>query len=168
MRTGIILTDLCLAPVPSSQVHGQSCNTWVKSTYLPFPLSLPSPRKLHAYDVSVSMCRGYVASCRDIVGAAKLIESRIKSEIPELYILGKPPASVVAFGSRRPNVSVLEVGDKMAKKGWHLNAIQGPSAVHIACTVCPTSIDDSVRYRSLSKFEIQRLNTPTFSVLCSD
>lgn len=79
--------------------------------------------------------RGYVDSCRAIVGAAKTIEARIKTEIPELYVLGKPPASVVAFGSRRPNVNVLEVGDRMAKKGWHLNAIQGPSAVHIACTV---------------------------------
>lgn len=87
---------------------------------------------------------GYIASCRDIVGAAKLIESRIKSEIPELYILGKPPASVVAFGSRRPNVSVLEVGDRMAKKGWHLNAIQNPSAVHIACTRLTIPVVDTL------------------------
>ena len=79
--------------------------------------------------------RGYVASCRDIVGAAKSIERTIKSDIPELYILGNPPASVVAFGSRRPDVNVLDVGDAMAKKGWHLNALQNPPAVHIACTV---------------------------------
>lgn len=101
------------------------------------------PRELNNLDAPLSICRGYVASCRDIVGAAKSIESRIKSEIPELYILGKPPASVVAFGSRRPNVSVLEVGDRMSKKGWHLNAIQGPSAVHIACTVSVKSIASS-------------------------
>ncbi|KAI0066015.1 PLP-dependent transferase, partial [Artomyces pyxidatus] len=85
---------------------------------------------------------GYIASCRDIVGAAKTIERRIKAEIPELYILGKPPASVVAFGSRRPDISVLEVGDKMSKKGWHLNALQNPAAVHIACTRLTVSVVD--------------------------
>lgn len=29
---------------------------------------------------------------------------------------------------------MLEVGDTMAKKGWHLNALSGPAAVHIAVT----------------------------------
>ncbi|ETW81089.1 glutamate decarboxylase/sphingosine phosphate lyase [Heterobasidion irregulare TC 32-1] len=86
---------------------------------------------------------GYVASCRDIVGAAKSIEHTIKSDIPELYILGNPPASVVAFGSRRPDVNVLDVGDAMAKKGWHLNALQNPPAVHIACTRLTVPVVDT-------------------------
>ncbi|THH12743.1 hypothetical protein EW146_g7415 [Bondarzewia mesenterica] len=77
---------------------------------------------------------GYISSCRAIVGAAKSIERAIKSDVPELYVLGNPPASVVAFSSRRPDVNVLAVGDAMAKKGWHLNALQNPPAVHIACT----------------------------------
>ena len=81
-------------------------------------------------------CRsGYLESCRSIVGAAKSIAQMIKKEIPELYVLGNPPASVVAFGSRHPKVNVHEVGDRMSKKGWHLNAIVNPDAVHIACTV---------------------------------
>lgn len=88
---------------------------------------------------------GYLASCREIVGAARTIASRIRAEIPELRILGDPPASVVAFASAydAPNaskrkdvrkVNVLEVGDKMGKRGWHLNGLSGPAAVHIACT----------------------------------
>jgi sphinganine-1-phosphate aldolase len=77
---------------------------------------------------------GYVASCRAIVGTAKIIEQTIENSFPELYVLGKPPASVVAFGSRMPDLNILEVGDKMSKKGWHLNALQNPPGLHIACT----------------------------------
>ena len=29
---------------------------------------------------------------------------------------------------------MYEVGDQMSKKGWHLNILSGPAAVHIACT----------------------------------
>ncbi|KAK7005826.1 Sphinganine-1-phosphate aldolase [Favolaschia claudopus] len=77
---------------------------------------------------------GYLESCRSIVTCARAIADTIVASIPELYILGSPPASVVAFGSQDPKVNVLEVGDKMAKRGWHLNALAGPAAVHIACT----------------------------------
>ncbi|CAL1706333.1 unnamed protein product [Somion occarium] len=77
---------------------------------------------------------GYLESCRSIVGAAKSIASKIKAEIPELYILGNPPASVVAFASRHPDVKTYEVGDVMSHKGWHLNALNDPPALHIAVT----------------------------------
>ena len=52
--------------------------------------------------------------------------------MPELYILGNPPASVVAFGSK--TIDPHAVGDVMSTKGWHLNALANPPAVHIACT----------------------------------
>lgn len=63
------------------------------------------------------------------------IVNAIRTEIPELYVLGNPPVSVVAFGSKHAKVNPLKVGDLMAKKGWHLNALQNPNAVHIAVTV---------------------------------
>ncbi|KAF8445009.1 pyridoxal phosphate-dependent transferase [Boletus edulis BED1] len=77
---------------------------------------------------------GYLQSCRDIVTCARHIANTISASIPELYVLGSPPASVVAFGSRDTSVNVYEVGDRMSKRGWHLNALSGPAAVHIACT----------------------------------
>lgn len=77
---------------------------------------------------------GYLKSCREIVSCARTIANTITNSIPELYVLGSPPASVVAFGSKSPEVNVHEVGDAMSKKGWHLNALTGPAAVHIACT----------------------------------
>ncbi|KAI0798527.1 pyridoxal phosphate-dependent transferase, partial [Irpex lacteus] len=77
---------------------------------------------------------GYLESCRSIVGAAKNIAKLVKAEVPELYVLGNPPASVVAFASKHPKVKAHEVGDRMSKKGWHLNAIVNPDAFHIAVT----------------------------------
>lgn len=78
---------------------------------------------------------GYLKSCREIVSCAKTIERAVREQIPELYVLGKPVASVVAFGSvDEAALSVMEVGDLMSGKGWHLNALMNPPAVHIACT----------------------------------
>ncbi|KII92641.1 hypothetical protein PLICRDRAFT_37419 [Plicaturopsis crispa FD-325 SS-3] len=77
---------------------------------------------------------GYLESCRTIVTCARTIANTIETSIPELYILGSPPASVIAFASKHPAVNVLEVGDAMAQRGWHLNALSKPAAVHIACT----------------------------------
>ena len=81
-----------------------------------------------------SSSSGYLQSCRDIVTCAQRIANTITASIPELYVLGSPPASVVAFGARDASVNVYEVGDRMSKKGWHLNALSGPAVVHIACT----------------------------------
>ena len=78
---------------------------------------------------------GYTASCKSIVTCAQTITKAIKEEISELYVLGEPPASVVAFASKHPRVSVHAVGDKMSERGWHLNGLSNPAAVHIACTV---------------------------------
>lgn len=101
-----------------------------------FSPSLHSPLifSLHSYHYFY-FHSGYLESCRSIVNCARTIARTIKTSIPELYILGSPPASVVAFGSKHPSVNVLEVGDAMAVRGWHLNALSGPPAVHIACTV---------------------------------
>ena len=79
--------------------------------------------------------RGYLASCHNIVIATRTIADAITDDIPELYVLGNPPSSVVAFGSKHPNVDVLEVGDAMGRRGWHLNGLSDPKSVHIACTV---------------------------------
>ncbi len=85
-----------------------------------------------------SVHSGYLESCKSIVGATRAIAKTITTDIPELYVLGNPPASVVAFASKHPQVNIREVGDVMSKKGWHLNAIVQPAAVHIAVTVSNT------------------------------
>jgi hypothetical protein len=44
----------------------------------------------------------------------------------------EPEVSVIAFDSVEFNV--LNVADEMTSRGWHLNALQNPSGIHIAVT----------------------------------
>ena len=67
---------------------------------------------------------GYLASCLEIVTATKEIVRAIREDFAdELYVLGDPLVSVVAFGSKTEGkeggVGIYEVGDMMDKKGWH-------------------------------------------------
>jgi sphinganine-1-phosphate aldolase len=48
--------------------------------------------------------------------------------------------SVVAFTSSTLNI--YAVGDAMASRGWHLNALQFPAALHIACTLLTVGHED--------------------------
>ncbi|KAF9643173.1 PLP-dependent transferase [Thelephora ganbajun] len=87
---------------------------------------------------------GYHQSAKNIITAARKIIHGIKTEIPELYILGNPPVSVVAFAAKEgTGINVLKVGDTMSKKGWHLNALQKPAAVHIAVTTLTVPVVDT-------------------------
>lgn len=111
----------------SSRARGRRCSTWATSA------RARSPAPLRDADRARS---GYLASCREIVATAKAIEKAVREEMPELYVLGKPVASVVAFGSvDESTLSALAIGDLMSARGWHLNALMNPPAVHIACTV---------------------------------
>jgi len=79
---------------------------------------------------------GYIDACGKIVGTAKKIADAIKdtpSLSGELEILGKPLVSVVAFTAR--NLNVYDIADGMSGKGWHLNALQNPPAIHVAVTM---------------------------------
>ena len=80
---------------------------------------------------------GYIDSCHKIVGTAKTIENAIR-EHPSLrstlQVIGKPEVSVVAFESVDPAVYLYDIADGMSSRGWHLNALQEPAAMHIAVT----------------------------------
>ena len=90
---------------------------------------------------------GYVKSCRDIVNVRKQIQSFVKSELnDDLEIMGHPISSVVAFKSKNPNMNIYKVGDFMHSKGYSLNAIAHPPALHVACTVPTTrGVDNLVQ-----------------------
>ena len=67
--------------------------------------------------------------------ATRKIADAITDDISELYVLGNPPSSVVAFGSKHSSVDALEVGDAMCRRGWGLDASLDPKSVNIVCTV---------------------------------
>lgn len=87
--------------------------------------------------------KGYTDSCKEIVDAARHLKTAIQQEIPSLKVLGNPICSVVSFTS--DELDIYELGDKLAKKGWHLSSLQKPPALHLAVTKpSATSIDELV------------------------
>lgn len=51
----------------------------------------------------------------------------------ELEVMGDPLVSVVAFTAR--SLNIYDVADAMARRGWHLNSLQDPPAMHVAVTL---------------------------------
>lgn len=75
---------------------------------------------------------GYLRSCKEIIGTAQKLKEAITNDIDGIYVLGNPKCSVVSFGSNI--VNIYELTDLLSKKGWHLNALQRPAAIHLAVT----------------------------------
>lgn len=84
---------------------------------------------------------GYIDSCHQIVGAAKKFEESIREHpnlTTALEVIGQPMVSVVAFATATAEIDIYDIADAMSSKGWHLNALQSPPAMHVAFTV-PTA-----------------------------
>ncbi|CAK3985502.1 sphingosine-1-phosphate lyase 1 [Lecanosticta acicola] len=86
---------------------------------------------------------GYLDTCLKIVGAAQKIEDAIRNSDKlrnSITVIGKPMVSVVAFRAARNKdstlaVDIYDVADAMSARGWHLNALQDPAAIHVAVTI---------------------------------
>lgn len=79
---------------------------------------------------------GYINACHSIVGAAKKIADAIRENPAlsnDLEIIGRPLVSVVAFSSK--TLDIYDIADAMSAKGWHLNSLQTPPAIHVAVTL---------------------------------
>jgi len=80
---------------------------------------------------------GYLDACKSIVGAARKIADAVRDSpilSAELEVVGRPLVSVVAFRSHA-GLNIYDVSDGMGIKGWHLNALQSPAAMHMAVTM---------------------------------
>ncbi|KAK4507154.1 hypothetical protein PRZ48_000888 [Zasmidium cellare] len=98
---------------------------------------------------------GYIDTCLKIVGAAQKIEDTIRTSEKlkhSITVIGKPMVSVVAFraapNSKTPSlaVDIYDIADGMSAKGWHLNALQDPAAIHIAVTIpIVNAVDDLLK-----------------------
>lgn len=75
--------------------------------------------------------RGYLDATRQILEAAAFIKRGLAA-IPELRILGDP-LWVVAFTSDA--LDIYRVLEGMTHKGWNLNGLHKPAAVHLAVTL---------------------------------
>lgn len=87
---------------------------------------------------------GYLDATRRVLEAAASVRRGIDA-IPGLRVIGDP-LWVIAFTS--DEVNIYDVLDHMAKRGWSLNGLQHPPAVHLCVTLRHTS--DAVIERLLS------------------
>lgn len=74
---------------------------------------------------------GYLEATRAVLDAAAQIKAGVQA-IPQLYVLGDP-LFVIAFGS--DTLDIYRVMDGMAHRGWSLNGLHKPPALHIAVTL---------------------------------
>ncbi len=85
-----------------------------------------------AWAVLVKLGRaGYLDAARRILETGEQIRDGIET-IPGLHVLGDP-LWVIAFAS--DEVDIYQVFDAMTRRGWSLNGLQFPPAVHIAVTL---------------------------------
>lgn len=80
--------------------------------------------------------QGYVETTKKVIEITRYLAKEIAS-IKELKLMCQPDVSVVSFDSTEFNI--LHVLDEMASKGWHLNALQNPTGMHIAVTKMHTA-----------------------------
>jgi glutamate/tyrosine decarboxylase-like PLP-dependent enzyme len=72
---------------------------------------------------------------REIVKEVMLTSLRIRegiSAIDGLEIVGDPDMSLLAFTSRAGNI--FNIGDALSRKGWYLDRLQFPDALHLTIT----------------------------------
>ena len=74
--------------------------------------------------------RGYMDIARTIFETATAIRKGIES-IPELEVLGDP-TFLVAF--RAPELNIYHVNDHLIERGWRLNGLHLPPALHFCVT----------------------------------
>lgn len=75
---------------------------------------------------------GYIASTRSILDTRRHVVSELR-KVVGVRVVGEPLLSVVALKSEEFNIFLLS--DKMAKRGWSLNPLQFPPAVHVCLTL---------------------------------
>lgn len=91
---------------------------------------------------------GLLTAAERIMAAVTDFKRQLQRKLPELYILGSPHMSVVAFAAVKPKqLNVYCLNDLMTQRGWHLNALQRPAALHFCftaqhATVVPSLIAD--------------------------
>ena len=62
-------------------------------------------------------------------------------DTPPLYVLGKPDATVFAFGGR--DVNIYELSARLKQRGWHAEAQHLPASLHMTISPIHHTIVDS-------------------------
>jgi glutamate/tyrosine decarboxylase-like PLP-dependent enzyme len=76
---------------------------------------------------------GYLDHARRAMNAARAMKEGIAS-IPELEVLGDPPATIVTFGSRDKSANIYAIADRLEALGWNVDRQQKPESIHTTLT----------------------------------
>ena len=77
---------------------------------------------------------GYMRLAKDAMDATNRFTTVI-NDMPDLKVLGKPDMTVFAFTARDPAaVNIYALGDELQKRGWILDRLQFPAALHMIVT----------------------------------
>jgi len=89
---------------------------------------------------------GYLAATEALLTCADRFIQGVR-KIEGLEVIGKPEMCVVAIKSSRRDLNIYKVNDLMTARGWHLNALQRPAAVHICFTAAhgPAVVEELLR-----------------------
>lgn len=99
-----------------------------------FAGSRPGALSAACWAALVSVGRdGYLRATEAILAAADKIKAGL-AEIEELELLGDP-LFCIAFRSRIDELDIYRVLDAMSERGWSLNGLHHPPAVHICTTL---------------------------------
>ena len=81
---------------------------------------------------------GYLAATKTMMNAARQFAKGV-SKIEGLEVVGNPEMCVIAFKSTNPDLNIYKVNDLLSARGWHLNALQRPAALHVCFTAAHSS-----------------------------
>ncbi len=76
---------------------------------------------------------GYLELTESVMKTAAALQKGISS-IPELKVLSNPESSVFAYHSTSHKVNIFAVGDQMEERGWLVDRLQRPAALHAMVT----------------------------------
>jgi len=88
---------------------------------------------------------GYLAATRAILETADRVKASIRADFAELEIFGDP-LFVVAVRSVDDTLDIYRVLDAMTARGWSLNGLHRPAAMHLCITQRTTQPDVSDRF----------------------
>jgi sphinganine-1-phosphate aldolase len=75
--------------------------------------------------------KGYREIAKEVMETTHRIRAGIAG-FESLDIIGNPDMSLLAFTSK--STSIFNIGDGLSKKGWHLDRLQFPDALHLTIT----------------------------------
>lgn len=85
--------------------------------------------------------QGYLENARIIMETTRKLMDGIQS-IPDLEIVGKPQSAIFAYRSKNPTLNIYAVGDQLENKGWHVDRMQKPMALHAMVTPLHAQVAD--------------------------